>query len=106
MAGISGSPDVALASVDADPNGATAPATTRTAWLAVGVATWFIGAMCLLVWAVTHGVDSDPLLSIHAVPLYLAIGTSAVVIVTLAIRAARQGRGWRRAQSRVRRAWR
>jgi Tol biopolymer transport system component len=98
MAGISGSPDVAMASVDADPNGqATAPATTRTSWLAVGVATWFVGAMCLLVWAVTHGVDSDPLLSIHAVPLYLAIAASTAVIVALAIRATRQGRAWRRA---------
>ena len=98
MAGISGSPDVAMASVDADPNGQwTAPATTRTAWLAVGVAVWFVGAFCLLVWAVTHGVDSDPLLSVHAVPLYLAMGTSAAVIGALAIRAATQGRGWRRA---------
>ena len=97
MAGISGAPDLAVASVDAGPNGPTAPATTRTSWLAVGVATWFIGAICLLVWAVSHGLDSDPLLSVHAVPLYLAIGTSAAVVVALAIRATRQGRGWRRA---------
>jgi hypothetical protein len=98
MAGISGSPDVAMASVAADPNGqATAPATTRTSWLAVGVATWFIGAICLLVWAVSHRVDSDPLLSVHAVPLYLAITASTAVLVALAVRATRQGRGWRRA---------
>jgi len=97
MPGISGSPDLAMASVDADPNRSTTRATTRTSWLAVGVATWFVGAICLLVWAVTHGVDSDPLLSIHAVPLYLAIATSTAVIIGLAIRATRQGRGWRRA---------
>jgi Tol biopolymer transport system component len=98
MAGISGSPDLATASVDARPNSqAAAPATARAAWLATGVAVWFVGAFCLLVWAVSHGVDADPLLSVHAVPLYLGIGVSAAILVGLTIRAARQARGWRRA---------
>ena len=98
MAGISGSPDLPMASVDAerrDP--AIAPASARAAWLAVGAASWFVGATGLLAWAINHGADADPLLSVHAVPLYLAIGISSTVIGVLAIRAAVQGRGWRRA---------
>jgi hypothetical protein len=98
MAGISGSPDVVSVSVDAGPNSqATAPVTARAAWLSIGVAAWFVGGFCLLVWAVTRGVDADPLLSVHAVPLYLGIGVSAAVLVGLTIRAARQERGWHRA---------
>ena len=98
MAGISGSPDLAMASVDTGPKTqATDPATARAAWLTIGVAAWFVGAFCLLVWAVTRGVDADPLLSVHAVPLYLGIGVSMAVLVGLTIRAARQGRGWHRA---------
>lgn len=98
MAGISGSPDLAMASVDAGPKTQTTdPATARAAWLTIGVAAWFVGAFCLLVWAVTRGVDADPLLSVHAVPLYLGMGVSAAALVGLTIRAVRQGRGWRRA---------
>jgi Tol biopolymer transport system component len=98
MAGTSGSPDLTMASVDAEPDGqTTAPPTARIAWLATGVAIWFVGAFSLLVWAFSHRVDADLFLSVHAVPLYLGIGISVVVLVALAIRAARQGRGWRRA---------
>jgi hypothetical protein len=98
MAGISGSPDLEITSVDTAPaRPATAPGTARAAWLTVGVAAWFVGAVCLLAWALGNGVDPDPLLSIHAVPLYLATGTCTAVLVGLAVRAGRQGRGWRRA---------
>jgi Tol biopolymer transport system component len=98
MAGISEPADTTATWAEVDRDGRIVDgASPRVAWLAVGVATWFIGATCLLVWAVTHGVDPDPLLSIHAVPLYVAMGTSAAVILALAIRATRQGRGWRHA---------
>ena len=96
MAGIIGSPDVAPTSVDVERTGqSTAPASDRTAWLAVGAAIWFVGAACLLVWANNHGIGPDPFLSVQAVPLYLAIGTAAAVIGGLTIRATRRGRGWR-----------
>jgi len=98
MAGTGEPADTVMASGEVDRDGPIADrATSRPAWLAVGVATWFVGAICLLVWAVSHGLDSDPLLSVHAVPLYLAIGTSAAVIVAMAIRATRRGRSWRQA---------
>jgi len=98
MAGIGEPADMVTTTAEVERDGQTVdPANSRFAWLAVGVGAWFVGAICLLVWAVTHGVDPDPLLSIHAVPLYLAMGTSAAVIGALAIRATRQGRGWRRA---------
>ena len=98
MAGISGSADLATASVEAERDGhSIAPASVRAAWLTIGVASWFVGAFWLLNWAVNHQVVVDPLLSIHTVPLYLGIGMSNVILVALAIRAARGGRGWRRA---------
>ena len=98
MAGISGAPDLAMASVDAERDDqAAAPATARAAWLSIGVASWFFGAMWLLNWADNHQQLVDLLLSIYAVPLYLGIAMSIVVLVALTIRASRGGRGWRKA---------
>jgi hypothetical protein len=98
MAGISEPADTATTAAEVERDGQIADrANPRSAWLTVGVGTWFIGAFCLLVWALIHGVDPDPLLSIHAVPLYLGMGIAVAVIGALAVRASRQGRGWRRA---------
>jgi hypothetical protein len=98
MAGISEPANTAMTSLEVEQDGRIVDRPPpRYAWLAVGVASVFVGAVWLLAWAMNHADLPDPLLSIQAVPLYVAIGTSTAVIVALAVRAIRRGRGWRRA---------
>jgi hypothetical protein len=99
MAGISGSPDVAMASVADDRDSRTqVRGGGLFAWLSIGIAVWITGGFFLLVWAVGHGQGvPDVLLSIYAMPFYLGIVVLSVVFIALAIQASRQGRGWRAA---------
>jgi hypothetical protein len=87
-----------MTSVDAERNGGTlVNPTPRTAWLTVGIATWIVGAFFVVFWSVIHEQAVDPALSVYIIPFYLGLAVLAVVAITLTIRAARQGRGWRRA---------
>jgi Tol biopolymer transport system component len=97
MAGISGSPDVTIASDDAERGGQTVDGPTpRFAWLAVGFAAWIVGAFFFLLWGFFNAQVPDLLRSIYAVPFYLGILVLSGVSAALAIRASRQGRSWRR----------
>ena len=98
MAGISGSPDVTVTQIGAEREAPHLdPVSGRHAWLGVGIGAWLVGALLLLGWATGNAEVPDLLLSGYAVPFYLGIVVLTCVSAALAIRAARQGRGWRNA---------
>ena len=98
MAGIGGPPDAAMTSTDVERDLERPDRATRTvAWSTVVIGAWLIGGVFVDIWASVHGLASDPAASIFIIPFYLGILVLAVASITLAIRASRQGRGWRRA---------
>jgi Tol biopolymer transport system component len=98
MAGINGSPDVAPTSADVERDGQVVDVASSTfAWLTVGGAAWIVGGFFVILWAVVHGQAADPALSVYIIPLYLGLAVLAAAAIALAVRASRQGRGWRRA---------
>jgi hypothetical protein len=98
MAGIGGSSDGTPTLVDTGLDGqAVVGANARVAWLSVGIAAWTVGGFFVIVWAVVHGQAPDAAASVYAIPAYVGILVLAAASLARAIRAARQGRGWRRA---------
>jgi Tol biopolymer transport system component len=69
----------------------------RFAWLAVGLAAWIVGGLFLVGRALNQGLTTDVGLSPYHVVGYAGILALAAVCLALVIRAARAGRGWRRA---------
>jgi hypothetical protein len=98
MAGINGSPDVAPTSAVVERVGQVEDGASLTfAWLSVAIAAWIVGGFFVILWAVVHGQAPDPALSVYIIPLYVGLAVLAAAATTLAVRASRQGRGWRRA---------
>jgi Tol biopolymer transport system component len=98
MAGISEPANTAITSVDVERGGGIiSTATSRFAWLSVGIAVWIVGGFFFLLWAVVHGLTGDPALSVYVIPLYSGLAVLGAAAAALAVRASRQGRSWRRA---------
>ena len=83
--------------MSAEAEDAGTQAQARFAWLTLFFASWIIGGLSFLVWALGQGLTHDVGASPYHLPFYLAIVALGVTCLLFVVRARRAGRPWHRA---------